>query len=161
MIYSKERVKFIHNPTLRTTVIVGFPGETEEDFQELLDFIQDVKFDHLGAFTYSREENTIADTMDNQVDEKVKRSRLNRLMRIQQKISYDLNKKRIGEIMEGLVIAKTLKNGEYEFRSGWNAPDDVDGKIIITSDEPLKIGQKIKVKITNAFSYDLYGIRLN
>ena len=157
----KRTREIIHNPTLRTTVIVGFPGETEEDFQELLDFIQDVKFDHLGAFTYSREENTIADTMDNQVDEKVKRSRLNRLMRIQQKISYDLNKKRIGEIMEGLVIAKTLKNGEYEFRSGWNAPDDVDGKIIITSDEPLKIGQKIKVKITNAFSYDLYGIRLN
>ena len=115
----------------------------------------------MGAFTYSKEENTVADKMDNQVDEKVKKARLNRLMRVQQKISYDLNKKRIGEVMEGLVVAKNLKNGEYEFRSGWNAPDDVDGKIIITSDEPLKIGQKVTVKITNAFSYDLYGIKLN
>lgn len=153
--------RIIKNPTLRTTVIVGFPGETEEDFEELLEFIQEIKFDHLGAFTYSKEENTVADKMDNQVDEKVKKARLNRLMRVQQKISYDLNKKRIGEVMEGLVVAKNLKNGEYEFRSGWNAPDDVDGKIIITSDEPLKIGQKVTVKITNAFSYDLYGIKLN
>lgn len=156
----KRTKHFIPNAILRTTIIVGFPGETEEDFEELIKFIEDVKFDHLGAFTYSREEDTVAYSLPNQVDEKVKEDRLNRLMRIQRKISYDLNKKHIGEIMEGLVVAKR-SDGKYEFRSGWNAPDDVDGKIIVESNKALKIGEKISVKITDAFAYDLYGIVLN
>ena len=156
----KRTRKFIPNAILRTTIIVGFPGETEEDFNELLEFIQDIKFDHLGAFTYSKEEDTIAYDMENQIDEKVKKDRLNRLMKIQRKISYDLNKTHIGEIMEGLIVAKKGSN-EYEFRSGWNAPDDVDGKIIVTSTKPLKLGEKVKVTITDAFAYDLYGEVLN
>lgn len=156
----KRTRKFIPNAILRTTIIVGFPGETEEDFNELLQFIQDIKFDHLGAFTYSKEEDTIAYDMENQIDEKVKQQRLNSLMKIQRKISYDLNKTHIGEIMEGLIVAKKGSN-EYEFRSGWNAPDDVDGKIIVTSTKPLKLGEKVKVTITGAFAYDLYGEVLN
>lgn len=156
----KRTRKYLPNAILRTTIIVGFPGETEEDFNELLDFIAEIKFDHLGAFTYSREDDTKAYDMDNQVDEEVKQDRLNRLMKAQRKISYELNKKHMGEIMEGLVVAKK-DNSHYEFRSGWNAPDDVDGKIIITSNKPLEIGEKISVKITGAFAYDLYGEALN
>lgn len=152
--------KFIPNAVLRTTIIVGFPGETEEDFNELLEFIQEVQFDHLGAFTYSREEDTIAYSMDNQIEDSIKNDRLNRLMKVQRKISYDLNKKRIGEIMEGLIVAKKGSDN-YEFRSGWNAPDDVDGKILVTSRKPLDLGDKVKVKITDAFAYDLYGEVLN
>lgn len=152
--------KFIPNAILRTTIIVGFPGETEDDFNELLDFIKEVRFDHLGAFTYSQEEDTVAYDMDNQIDEKVKKDRLNRLMKVQRKISYDLNKTHIGEIMEGLIVTKK-DNRNYEFRSGWNAPDDVDGKIFVTSDKPLELGNKVKVKITDAFAYDLYGDVLN
>lgn len=152
--------KYLPNAILRTTIIVGFPGETEEDFCELVDFIQDVKFDHLGAFTYSREEDTKAFDMENQIEEKVKQDRLNRLMKVQRKISYELNKKHVGEIMEGLVVAKKDKH-TYEFRSGWNAPDDIDGKIIITSEKALNLGDEIKVEITDAFAYDLYGKALN
>lgn len=149
--------RIIKNAVLRTTIIVGFPGETEEDFNELLDFVQEVQFDHLGAFTYSQEENTPAYTFENQVPEEVKKERYNRLMALQRKISFSLNQKRIGEVMEGLVVAKHFKNQEYEFRSGWNAPDDVDGKIIITSKNPLNVGDQVKVKITQAFAYDLFG----
>lgn len=147
----------VPNAILRTTVIVGFPGETESDFQELLEFVQKIKFDHLGVFKYSREEDTLAYKMHSQVNEKTKNDRYNELMSLQRKISYELNKTHLGEIMEGLVVAETF-NGEYELRSGWNAPDDVDGKIIISSSYPLKIGQKIKVKITSVLAYDLYGV---
>ena len=159
-LFSKTR-RIIKNAVLRTTVIVGFPGETEEDFNELIDFIKTIKFDHLGAFTYSKEEDTVAYEMKNQIDENVKVKRLEKLMQIQRKIAYDLNKTHIGEIMEGLVVAKSIKPNEYEFRSGWNAPDDVDGKIIISSNRKLEIGEKVKIKIVEAFAYDLYGELLN
>ncbi len=156
----KRTRKFIPNAILRTTIIVGFPGETEEDFEELLEFIKKIRFDHLGAFTYSQEEDTLSYNMENQIDEEVKKERLNRLMKLQRKISYDLNKQHIGEIMEGLIVAKKGK-GEYEFRSGWNAPDDIDGKIIVSSDKNLELGEEVKVKIVSAFAYDLYGEVLN
>ena len=110
---------------------------------------------HLGSFTYSREEDTPSFNYPNQVEEEVKKERMNKVMKAQQKICYRLNKNHIGEVMEGLVIGKD--NNNYLFRSYWNAPDDVDGKIYVNSDKPLTIGEKIKVKITDALVYDLMG----
>ena len=143
------------NAVLRTTVMVGFPGETEEEFNGLLDFIKEIEFDHLGCFTYSREENTPAFNYLDQVDEDVKQDRLDKVMKLQQNISYRKNKNHIGEIMEGLVVGKDHEY--YCLRSYWNAPDDVDGKILFTSDKELKLGDKVKVKIDSAFVYDLLG----
>ena len=145
----------VPNAILRTTVMVGFPGETEEDVDNLIEFMKEIEFDHLGCFAYSREEDTLAYNFPNQVDEEVKKARLDKVMKAQQKISYHLNKNHIGEVMEGLVIGKDKDT--YLFRSYWNAPDDVDGKIYVNSDTPLNIGDKIKVKITDAFVYDLMG----
>ena len=145
----------VPNAILRTTVMVGFPGETDEDVDNLIKFMKEIEFDHLGSFAYSREEDTPAFNFPNQVDEDVKQVRLDKVMKAQQKISYHLNKNHIGEVMEGLVIGKDKDT--YLFRSYWNAPDDVDGKIYVNSDTPLNIGDKIKVKITDAFVYDLMG----
>ena len=153
-LFKKIREK-VPNAILRTTVMVGFPGEAEEDVDKLVEFIKDVKFDHLGAFTYSQEEGTPACNFPNQIDEEVKKARLAKVMKVQQKVSYSNNKKHIGEVMTGLVIGKDKE--DYLFRSYWNAPDDVDGKIFVHSDVPLNIGDKINVKITDAFVYDLMG----
>lgn len=143
------------NAVLRTTVMVGFPGETEDDFKGLLNFIEEIEFDHLGCFAYSREEETPAYNFPNQVDEEIKKKRLDEVMKLQQKISYRKNKLHIGEIMEGLVVG--TDHDYYCLRSYWNAPDDVDGKILFKSDSKIEIGQKAKVKITAAFVYDLLG----
>lgn len=153
-LFKKIRSK-VPNAIIRTTVMVGFPGETEEDVDNLIDFIKEVKFDHLGSFTYSREEDTPSYDFPNQIEEPIKEERRARLMKAQQKVSYVLNKKHIGEEMEGLIIGKD--KDDYLLRSYWNAPDDVDGKIYIKSDRKLALGEKVKVKITDAFVYDLMG----
>ena len=153
-LFNKIREK-VPNAVLRTTVMVGFPGETEEDVDNLIEFMNLVKFDHLGSFTYSQEEGTPSAEFPNQIEEDVKKARLDRVMKAQQKISYIQNKKHVGEIMEGLVVGKDRDN--YLLRSYWNAPDDVDGKIYFTSEKPLNNGDKVKVKITSAFVYDLMG----
>lgn len=140
---------------LRTTVMVGFPGETHADFEALKTFIQEIEFDHLGAFTYSREEDTASFSFPNQVSEATKKKRLDEIMKIQQSISYRKNKTHLGEVMEGLIVGK--EKDTYLFRSYWNAPDDVDGKIFVKSNKLLKLGDKIKVRITDAFIYDLMG----
>lgn len=149
----------VPNAVLRTTVMVGFPGEKEEDVDNLISFMKEVEFDHLGAFTYSREEGTRSYDFKNQIDEEVKKKRLERVMKAQQSISYKKNKKHIGEIMEGLVVGK--EKDQYLLRSYWNAPDDVDGKIYFTSSKELKEGEKVKVLIENAFVYDLMGKLIN
>ncbi|MCX5774893.1 MAG: 30S ribosomal protein S12 methylthiotransferase RimO [Firmicutes bacterium] len=142
---------------IRTTLIVGFPGETEADFRELLDFVEDMKFDHLGAFTYSREEGTPSYKMSHQVSAKVKTERYQELMKLQSAIAYGNNKKRIGTTMTGLVVGHSKSNGTYQLRSGYNAPDDIDGKIVFTSPKNLALGDIVTVKITGAFIYDLQG----
>lgn len=153
-LFKKIRSK-VPNAIIRTTVMVGFPGETEEDVDNLIEFIKEVKFDHLGSFTYSREEDTPSYDFPNQIEEPIKEERRARLMKAQQKVSYVLSKKHIGEEMEGLIIGKD--KDDYLLRSYWNAPDDVDGKIYIKSDRKLSLGEKVKVKITDAFVYDLMG----
>jgi len=153
---NKIRNKVPH-AILRITYIVGFPGETDDDFAELVSFTKEIGFDHMGAFKYSREDHTKADKYENQVDEKLKVSRLHFIMDLQKKISYKKNKEHLGEVMEGIVIEAKPQSKQYLLRSYWNAPDDIDGKISFTSEKPLKCGEIVKVKITSAFVYDLYG----
>ena len=153
-LFNKIRTKIPH-AILRTTVMVGFPGETESDFKGLMKFIEEIKFDHLGAFKYSKEEGTASYNFPHQVRENTKQRRLEEVMELQQKISYEQNKKHIGEVMTGLVVGK--ENGYYLLRSYFNAPDDVDGKILFSSSKELKEGDKVDVLIKESYVYDLYG----
>ena len=152
----KIRNKIPH-AILRTTYIVGFPGETDDDFVNLVSFTKKNKFDHMGAFTYSREDGTKAYDLADQVPEALKKARLGKIMEVQKKISYQNNKARIGEVMSGIVVEYNPTNKVYGLRSYWNAPDDIDGKISFVSNKELKIGDVTKVKITNAYIYDLFG----
>ena len=157
-LFNKIRNK-IPSAIIRTTVMVGFPGETEKDFKNLMKFIENIKFDHLGAFKYSKEEGTASYNFPHQVREATKQKRLDALMELQQKISYEQNKKHVNEIMTGLVVGK--ENGYYLLRSYFNAPDDVDGKILFSSQKELKEGTKVKVRIKESYVYDLYGEYMN
>lgn len=147
--------KQIPDVVLRTTLIVGFPGETEEDFNELKEFVKEIKFDKLGVFTYSQEEDTVAAEMDNQIDEGIKEERYHQIMQMQQKISKEVNKNKVGKIYDVLVESK---DGEvYIGRNSVMCPE-VDGEIFIESKEKLKIGQFVKVKIIRALEYDLIAV---
>lgn len=149
----------IPNAVIRTTFIVGYPGETEKQFEELCEFIKDYPFDCMGAFTYSKEENTRAYDKK-QVGEKVKQRRLKKLMDIQKEVSLELNKKRIGEVYKVRVEIYNPIAKEYKGRGYMSAPDNVDGYIYFTSDEKLKVGEVVDVKITEAKFYDLKGVKL-
>lgn len=146
----------IPSAVLRTTLIVGFPGESDEEFEELVDFVKEMEFDHLGAFTYSQEEGTAAYDFPNQIAEKTKKSRYRRIMKVQQSISRKKIRARIGEIHRGIVVHRT-EEGLYWLRSHFNAPDDIDGKIVFSAWTPLEVGDIVDVKITACDSYDLYG----
>ena len=139
---------------VRTTMIVGFPGETEEEFEELLDFVKETRFDRLGAFAYSPEENTPAAAMPDQIDEAVKQERLDRLMTLQQEISAKVMQARVGETDE--VLVEGFRHGRYYGRSLMEAPE-VDGKVLFTSQKKLRPGEYVTVHITGASEYDLNG----
>ena len=138
--------------TLRTTMIVGFPGETDEQFEELLQFVKDARFDRLGAFTYSPEEGTKAAVMPNQIDEDVKLDRLDQLMMLQQAISMELMEQRIGETCEVLVEGRD-EDGWYG-RSIREAPES-DGCIHLITERDLVPGSYIQARIVSADAYDL------
>ena len=140
--------------TLRTTMIVGFPGETEEEFEELLDFVDEAQFDRLGAFTFSPEEGTAAAEMDGQIDEDIKAERLDDLMMLQQSIAMEKSEARLGT--QPLVLCEGKKGKSYYGRSQMEAPES-DGKIWFTSERPIAPGEFVRVKITRAEPYDLYG----
>ena len=144
------------NFIIRTSIIVGFPGETEAQFNELLDFVKEYEIDRIGAFTYSREEGTKAYNLPNQIDEEVKEARLSQLMKLQAGISERLNAKRIGEVCE--IIVENIEEGYIIGRSYAEAPD-VDGKIIVPlrSRRDIDEGDYVTVKITGAQEYDLEG----
>lgn len=142
--------------TLRTTVMVGFPGETEEDFLELCDFVKKTKFDRLGAFTYSPEEDTAAALLPDQIDEQVKQDRYDAIMQIQLEVSAARNKKLIGRKMRVLCENYDIPAEVYVGRSESDAPD-VDGKVFFTSPKKLRDGQFVTVKINEAEDYDLIG----
>lgn len=145
----------IPNAILRTTLIVGFPGETEEDFIDLKDFISKVEFDHLGVFAFSDEEDTLAYEMENKVDHKIAKQREKEIMKMQQKISLKLNKKRINEIHD--VLIEDFDGNNYYGRSYLYAPDAEDGNFIIKSNKNLIIGEFVKVKIKSVTAYDVKG----
>lgn len=145
----------IKNAVLRTTLIVGFPGETKEDFEDLKDFIKKVEFDHLGVFAFSKEEDTLAYDMDDQIDEKIAKQREKEIMKIQQKISLKLNKKRINQIHD--VLIEDFDGNNYYGRSYLFAPDAEDGNFIIKSSKNLIIGEYVKVKISEVTAYDVKG----
>ncbi len=142
---------------LRTTAIVGFPSETDEEFEELVDFIREVEWDRLGAFTYSREEDTPAYDMDGLIDEVTAQSRLERLMAVQKEISKKKNEEKVGNVIEVLIEEKEGLKDQYRGRSAADAPDEVDGVVIVRSKKPLKIGGFVNVRITDATEYDLAG----
>ena len=156
-IFFKKVKEKMPKAVLRTTLIAGFPSESEEDHKETLSFIKEIKFDHLGVFTYSREEGTAAYNRKNQIPEEIKKERYNELMEEQRKIASSLNKERIGEIMEGLVIGYDEMKKMYSLRSYWNAPDGIDGNIFFKADKTLHEGDIVKVKILKAGVYDLLG----
>lgn len=143
---------------LRTTLIAGFPGETKANHLETLSFLEEFPFDHLGVFTYSKEEGTMAYRLKGQVPSKEKERRKAEIMDLARKESYRLNKARIGERMRGYVIGKGEKEGTYLLRSYWNAPDDIDGTITFEAKVPHESGEIVEVEITNAFVHDLYGV---
>jgi ribosomal protein S12 methylthiotransferase len=145
----------IENLCLRTSIIVGFPGETEEDFAELRAFISSTKFDNLGVFKYSREEDTPAALMKDQVDEEVKEARYKELMELQQEISREKNASKIGRVYD--VIIDRHEKGKWIARSFEMSPD-IDGVVYIESKYNFEIGSIIKVKITDSLEYDLIGV---
>lgn len=140
---------------IRTTMLVGFPNETEEDFEELLEFVREVKFDRLGAFAYSEEEGTPSAKMEDNVSEEVKESRIERLMKLQSKISLELNEKRVGKTMR--VIIDSKEGDFWVARSQYDSPE-VDEEILVTSSKPLDIGEFYTVLITDCEEYDLYAV---
>lgn len=154
-IISKLR-KEIPDICLRTTLITGFPGETEEDHQILLDFIDEMEFDRLGVFTYSPEEDTKAASLDNQVDEEVKLCRKDEIMELQQEISMDKSERLVGKELEVIIEGKASDEDVYVGRSYMDAPS-VDGYVFINSEEELMSGDFAKVRIVKAMEYDLIG----
>lgn len=141
--------------TLRTTVIVGFPGETEERFEELLDFLEEAAFDRLGAFTYSPEEDTPAAAMETQLSEEVKEERYARLMALQQGIAERSAEARVGSI-ERMLIEGQREDGLYMGRTRLEAPD-IDGQALLFSEEALQPGDFVTMRVTGALDYDIVG----
>lgn len=146
--------KEIPEIVLRTSLIVGFPQETDEEFQELLDFVEDVKFDKLGVFTYSKEEGTPAALMQGQVKKAVKEQRRDAIMSLQQGISRDVNSKKIGRVYD--VLVEGLDENGWYGRTAEMAPE-IDGLVYIETDDELIAGSYVRTRITESTEYDLYG----
>ena len=141
---------------LRTTLITGFPGETQEDHEELMNFVDEMEFDRLGVFTYSQEEDTPAASMEDQIDEEVKKDRQEELMELQQEVSLDKNEEKIGRTMLAMVEGYLSDENVYVARTYADAPG-IDGYLFIDTAETLMSGDFAKVKITGALEYDLTG----
>lgn len=149
--------KEIPEAVIRTTVMLGFPHESEKDFEILKRFIKRNKFDHLGAFTYSKEENTKAYYMRPQVPKQVKEDRLNEIMEMQKWISLDQNKRYLNNTYDCIIESYDEEAGLYYARGYMYAPDDIDGEIIIKSDEKLEISKKYLCRIVDIDFYDIFG----
>lgn len=151
----REAIPDMH---IRTTLIVGFPGETEDDFEALLDFVETMRFERLGVFAYSREEGTPAGEMENQIDEAVKEARLDAIMRRQLEISLAVNEAKIDKIFTVLVEERDA-DGSYIGRTAYDAPE-IDDSVLFTSKRALKAGDFVQVQINDAFDYDLIGVEV-
>ncbi|EGX28798.1 30S ribosomal protein S12 methylthiotransferase RimO [Candidatus Arthromitus sp. SFB-mouse] len=149
-----KNLRDVPDITIRTSLIVGFPGETDEDFKMLEEFIEQKNIDNIGVFTYSQEENTAAATFDDQVDENIKIKRRNRIMSIQQNNSKELLEKKIGRIFEAIIDSKN--NDYYIGRLNFQSPG-IDGIIYIKSSHNLNMGEFVNVKIVSCMEYDFIG----
>lgn len=141
---------------LRTTLITGFPGETERDHEELMEFVDEMEFDRLGVFTYSQEEDTPAAEMEDQIEESVREERRNEIMELQQEIAFELAETMVGKVVMAMVEGKVADEDAYVARTYKDAPD-VDGYIFINTNEPLMTGDFVKVLVTGSCEYDLIG----
>lgn len=148
--------KEIPDAIIRTTFIVGFPGETDKEFSELKEFVEDMKLDRVGVFTYSQEEGTEASLMENQIEEEVKENRKEIIMEAMQKISTEKNNKLIGKVID-VIVDKEIHNGTYIGRTYGDAPDIDQNVTIKANDHKINTGDIVKVKITKTFIYDLMG----
>lgn len=149
----------IPNLTIRTTLIAGFPGETEEEFSELLEFVKEAKFEKLGAFAYSVEEGTAAANLPDQLEDEVKLARQEAVMQVQAEISKELQNKRCGEIVEVLCEGYDMDNLMYFGRSQADSLD-VDGTVYFASSDEVEIGEFVKVKILDTDNYDCTGVQV-
>lgn len=151
----KEFRKAVPNMAIRTTMIVGYPGETEEIFQELKEFIKESKFERLGCFTYSHEEDTSAYLLDDNIPQEVKEQRVAEIMELQAEISFDLNQQKVGKTFKCIFDRK--EGTDYIGRTEFDSPD-VDNEVIVDATKHfLQLGQFIDIKITEATDFDLYG----
>ncbi|MGL5087000.1 MAG: 30S ribosomal protein S12 methylthiotransferase RimO, partial [Clostridium sp.] len=147
----REKVEGI---VLRTSLIVGFPGERDEDFEELKDFLGEYKLDNVGVFKYSREDGTAAATMDNQIEEEVKEIRERELMIVQKNISQELNKLKMGRIYDTIIESR---KGKYFIGRNSEMAPEIDGVFYVNDNGNIKIGDIVKVKVTETLEYDLVG----
>ncbi|MBT8278638.1 MAG: 30S ribosomal protein S12 methylthiotransferase RimO [Bacteroidia bacterium] len=151
----QEFRKAVPDMTIRTTLIVGYPGETQEDFEELREWVRDMRFERLGCFTYSHEENTHAFNLEDDVPEDVKQERANEIMEIQSQISWELNQEKIGK--EFKVVIDRKEGNYFVGRTEFDSPD-VDNEVLIDATQTyLKTGEFAQVKITDAADFDLYA----
>ena len=151
----REAIPDIH---IRTTFIVGFPGETEEDYEDLCDFVDEIQFDRLGVFAYSQEENTEAGDREDQIEEEIKAERVDGIMRQQIEISLASNQDKIGQVLE-VLVEDMDETGAYIGRTEYDAPE-IDNSVIFTSERELAAGDFVKVQINDAFDYDLVGVEV-
>ena len=149
----RERIPDI---ALRTTLISGFPGETQEDHEILMDFVNDMEFERLGVFAYSQEEDTPAASFPDQIPEEVKEERRDEVMELQQEIAFDKSEAMVGRVLEVLIEGKVADENAYVGRTYMDAPG-VDGLLFVNTDEELMTGDFVRVKVTGAAEYDLIG----
>jgi len=149
--------KSVSGIAMRTTLIAGYPGETEEDFQEMYNWVKETKFDRLGIFAYSHEENTGAFDLEDNVPDEVKQERVNKIMELQSEISHEINLSKIGKTFK--VLIDRIESGFYVGRTEFDSPE-VDNEVWVTMDEDnyLSVGDFVNVKITDAEPYDLFAI---
>lgn len=148
----RERIPQI---IIRTSLIVGFPGEGEEEFNELVSFVQEGYFNHIGVFPYSQEEGTKAAAFINQVDDVIKEERRNQIMSVQKKVSKRLNKAKVGQIFE--VLIEGLESKDLYYGRSYGEAPGIDGLVYVYSVEPLKVGDFVDTIITKSYEYDLLG----
>lgn len=146
----------VPNSTIRTTFIVGFPGENDQEFENLINFVEEMKFDRMGAFTYSREEDTPADRLPNHIDEKIKKDRLERLMMVQQNISQELNLNKVGKEYK-VLIEDRIDDSLYIGRTECDA-EDIDSVVYIETTRDLESGDFVDVIIKDSYEYDLRAV---
>ena len=152
--------KTFASPILRTTFIVGFPGENRETMDELLAFIKEVKWDHMGAFPYSPEEDTPGYAMKPVCEDAQKQQYLDELMQLQTQIALENQQKKLGKIIEVLVEDKDGLSNRYRGRSVWDAPDEVDGMVIFRSEREIALGSFVQVKVQEVLPHDVIGVEV-